>query len=298
MRQNRRVRYGVTLFPTDRSIGVVELARALEERGLDSLWLPEHTHIPTSRRTPWPVAPDRPIDEKYKRSLDPLVALAAAAVATERLRLGTGILLAAQRDPIVTAKALASVDHVSGGRLAVGVGFGWNEDEMEHHGVEYRTRRARAREHVLAMRRLWEDEEAEFHGRFVDFSPSWSWPKPVQQPLPVLVGGAAGPKLFAHIAEYAQGWIPIGGRGLREAIPRLREAVAEAGRDPSALEVAPMAVVPDAGKFDHYEDIGCTEVVIDLPSAPADVVLPRLDDYAAMVAARRSPQPPGAVTGR
>jgi probable F420-dependent oxidoreductase len=289
VRQNRVVRYGVTIFPTDLSIGVVELARALEERDLDSLWLPEHTHIPTSRKTPWPVDPKglTPIDEKYKRSLDPLVALGAAAVATERLRLGTGILLAAQRDPIVTAKAIASVDHLSGGRAAVGMGFGWNEDEMNHHGVDYKQRRDQGREHLLAMRRLWEDEEAEFHGSYVDFSPSWSWPKPVQTPLPVLLGGAAGPKLFAHIAEYANGWIPIGGRGLREAVPRLREAVGEAGRDPSALEIAPMAVIPDAGKFEHYEELGCTEVVVDLPSAPADEVLPLLDSFAAMVAARR-----------
>ena len=136
------------------------------------------------------------------------------------------------------------------------------------------------------MRRLWEDEEAEFHGTYVDFSPSWSWPKPVQRPLPVLLGGAAGPKLFTHIAEYANGWIPIGGRGLREAMPRLREAVAEAGRDPSALEDRADGGHPRRGKFEHYEEIGCTEVVIDLPSAPAKV-LPLLDSFAAMVAARR-----------
>lgn len=287
VRQNPSMRYGVTIFPTDLSLGIVELARACEERGLDSLWLPEHTHIPTSRRTPWPVDPSAPIDEKYKRSLDPLVALGAAAAVTTTLRLGTGILLAAQRDPIVTAKAAATADHVSGGRLALGVGFGWNEDEMNHHGVDYKERREIGREHVLAMRRLWEDEEAEFHGRYVDFSPSWSWPKPVQRPLPVLLGGAAGPKLFRHIAEYGNGWIPIGGGGLRDALPRLRDAVGEAGRDPSMLEVAPMAVIPDAGKLDHYEAIGCTEVVFDLPSAPADVVLPVLDRYAALVAGRR-----------
>jgi probable F420-dependent oxidoreductase len=283
------MRYGVTIFPTDVSIGIVELAVALEERGLESLWLPEHTHIPTSRKTPWPVDPTgrTPIDEKYKRSLDPLVALGAAAAVTERLRLGTGILLAAQREPIATAKAIASVDHISGGRAAVGMGFGWNEDEMNHHGVDYRRRRDQGREHLLAMRRLWEDEAAEFHGEFVDFSPSWSWPKPVQSPLPVLIGGAAGPKLFAHIAEYAQGWIPIGGRGLREALPRLQEAVADAGRDPSALELAPMAVQPDPGKLDHYEALGCTEVVFDLPSRPADEVLPVLDSYAGLVASRR-----------
>jgi probable F420-dependent oxidoreductase len=283
------MRYGVTIFPTDLSIGVIELARALEERGIDSLWLPEHTHIPTSRKTPWPVDPTgrTPIDEKYKRSLDPLVALGAVAATTTTLRLGTGILLAAQRDPIVTAKAIASVDHLSGGRLAVGMGFGWNEDEMNHHGVEYKQRRDVAREHLLAMRRLWEDDEAEFHGELVDFSPSWSWPKPVQRPLPVLLGGAAGPKLFAHIAEYANGWIPIGGRGMREALPKLREAVAEAGRDPDDLEVAPMAVIPDEGKLDHYEALGCTEVVFDLPAKPAETVLPILDDLAAMVGRRR-----------
>jgi probable F420-dependent oxidoreductase len=289
MRQNRPMRYGVTTFPTDLSMGILDLARAVEERGLDSIWLPEHTHIPTSRKTPWPVDPSgrTPIDEKYKRSLDPLVALAAVAAVTDRVRLGTGILLAAQRDPIVTAKAVASVDHVSGGRAVLGMGFGWNEDEMNHHGVEYRGRRDRGREHLLAMRRLWEDDEAEFHGEYVDFSSSWSWPKPVQQPLPVLLGGAAGPTLFRHIAEYAQGWIPIGGRGMREALPHLREAVAEAGRDPDALELAPMAVVPDPGKLDYYESLGCTEIVFDLPSRPAETVLPVLDSLAELVAARR-----------
>jgi probable F420-dependent oxidoreductase len=281
------VRYGVTIFPTDLSIGVVELAQAAEERGLDSLWLPEHTHIPTSRRTPWPVAPDQPIDEKYKRALDPLVALGAVANATTTLRIGTGILLVAQRDPITTAKAVATVDHLSGGRFSLGIGFGWNEDEMEHHGVAYKTRRAQGREHLLAMRRLWEDDEAEFHGEHVDFSASWSWPKPTQRPLPVLVGGAAGPKLFTHIAEYAQGWIPIGGGGLRESLPKLRAAVEEAGRDPATLEVTPMAVLPDPGKLDHYESLGVTEVVFDLPSAPADKVLGVLDRYAAIVGARR-----------
>src|SRR5215207_2862220 len=170
------MRYGVTMFATDVAIGVVELARAVEERGLDSLWLPEHTHIPITRKTPHPSGVE--LADKYKRSLDPLVALAAASTATTTLRLGTGILLAAQRDPIVTAKAVASLDHVSGGRAAVGVGFGWNEDEMADHGVDYRGRRAVAREHVLAMQALWHDEEAGFEGDFVRFAPSWSWPTP------------------------------------------------------------------------------------------------------------------------
>ena len=211
------MRYGITMFATDVSIDIVELAREAEARGLESLWLPEHTHIPVSRRTPPPTG-DAELAEEYKRCLDPLVALAAAAVATERLRLGTGILLAAQRDPIVTAKAVATLDHLSGGRAALGVGFGWNEDELEQHGVAMRDRRDVARERILAMQSLWADDEGSFHGKHVHIEPSWSWPKPVQtgadgRPrVPVLHGGAAGPKLFEHIAEYGDGWIPIGGR--------------------------------------------------------------------------------------
>ena len=191
------MRYGVTMFATDVSIDVVELARAAEDRGFESLWLPEHTHIPLTRLTPHPSG--RPLPDEYTRSLDPLVALAAAATATTTLRLGTGILLAAQREPLVTAKAVASLDHLSGGRAALGVGYGWNEDEMNDHGVDYRTRRAVAREHVLAMQALWGDDEASFAGEHVRFGPSWSWPKPVQRgadgrpAVPVLVGGAAGP---------------------------------------------------------------------------------------------------------
>lgn len=284
------MRYGVTMFATDLSIDVVELARAVEERGLDSLWLPEHTHIPTSRATPHPSGTELP--EKYKRSLDPLVALAAAASATTTLRLGTGILLPAQRDPIVTAKAVASLDHVSGGRVALGVGFGWNEDEIADHGVDYRGRRSVAREHVLAMQALWRDDEASFAGEHVRFPPSWSWPKPAQRDraghpfVPVLVGGGAGPKLFAHAVEYADGWMPIGGAGLSTALPALRAALADAGRDPDLFEVIPFASIPDQGKLDHYQGLGVTETVFDLPSAPRDEVLPVLDRYAAVVAER------------
>jgi probable F420-dependent oxidoreductase len=281
------VRYGATIFATDVSIDVVQLAVAMEDRGFQSLWLPEHTHIPTSRRTPWPVDADRELPDQYKRCLDPFVAMTAAVTATSRLRVGTGILLAAQHEPIVTAKAAASLDHLSGGRLSLGVGFGWNVDEMEDHGVDYSNRRAHAREHVLAMRRLWEDDVASFDGEHVSFPPTWSWPKPKQRPLPVLLGGAAGPKLFGHIAEYGQGWIPIGGRGIKDAVPLLRERVAEAGRDPASLEITPFGSLPDHGKLDHFESVGVTEVVFDLPSAPADVVLPLLDRYADLVAERR-----------
>jgi probable F420-dependent oxidoreductase len=279
------MRYGVTIFSTDVSIGPVELAKALEERGFDSLWVPEHTHIPVSRRTPYPNGGELP--DEYKRCHDPFVALTAAAMAAPTLRVGTGILLVAQREPIVTAKAVASLDVLSGGRFTLGIGFGWNEDEMADHGVDYRRRREMGREHLLAMRRLWEDEVASFDGEFVHLSPSWSWPKPVQRPLPVLVGGAAGPKLFSHIAEYAQGWIPIGGRGLSETLPELRHMFEEAGRDPSELEVVPVAIVPDHGKLDHYEELGVTECVFGLPSAPAGAVLPALDKYAALLAERR-----------
>lgn len=216
------MKYGVTMFPTDRSIGIVELAHAVEERGFHSLWVPEHTHIPTSRVTPPPTG-DEVLPEWYLRCLDPFVALSAAAAATQHLRLGTGICLVAQRDPIVTAKAVASLDLISGGRFSFGIGFGWNVDEMEDHGVPYKERRAIAREHVLAMQQLWANDEASFAGEQVQFSTSWSWPKPVQRPWPpVLLGGAAGPKLFAHIAEYGDGWIPIGGAGVGRALPELR----------------------------------------------------------------------------
>ncbi len=285
------MRYGITMFATDVSMDVVELAREAEARGLQSLWLPEHTHIPVSRRTPPPTG-DAELAEEYKRCLDPLVARGAAAAATTDLRLGTGILLAAQRDPIVTAKAVATLDHLSGGRAALGVGFGWNEDELEHHGVRMPDRRAVARERLLAMQALWAEEEASFAGEHVRFASSWSWPKPVQRGpdgrprVPILHGGAAGPKLFAHIAEYGDGWIPIGGRGLTEAIPELRRVVSEAGRDPDTLEIIPFGSIPEPGKLDHFERIGVTECVFRIPSAPREVVLPLLDRQAALVASR------------
>ena len=282
------MRFGVTLFATDKSIGIVELAKAVEERGLESVWLPEHTHIPTSRRTPYPGSPDGVLPDEYRRCLDPFVGLTAAAMAAPSIRVGTGILLVGQHDPIVTAKEAATLDFVTGGRFTMGIGVGWNEDEMNDHGTEYRTRRDVVRERVLAMRELWTKEEASYDGTYVHLPPSWAWPKPAQPGgPPVLIGGAAGPKLFAHIAEYADGWIPIGGRGLTEAIPKLRDVVEEAGRDFSTLHITPFGVIPEQGKLDHYESIGVTECVFQLPSASADVVLPLLDKQAAIVGARR-----------
>lgn len=275
------MRFGLTIFATDESMDVAELAVAAEAAGFDSLWIPEHTHIPVSRRTPPPTG-DAELAREYKRSLDPLIALSFAAAATRRIHLGTGILLPAQREPLVTAKAIATLQNLSGGRFELGVGFGWNADEMESHGVAYDSRRAVAREHVLAMQTLWQDEVAEFHGAHVDFAPSWSWPKP-QAPVPVLIGGGAGPRLFAQIVEYADGWIPIGGSGLGEALPQLRQVAEDAGRDPDSLRVIPFGTLPTAAKLDHFAALGLAECVLRVPSAGRDEVLRELEAHQALI---------------
>ncbi len=273
------MKFGVTMFMTDQTIGPVDLAREVEARGLHSLYIPEHTHIPTSRRTPPPTG-DAELREEYKRTLDPFVALAMAAAVTERLVVGTGICLVAQRDPIVTAKAVATLDHESGGRFVLGTGFGWNADEIEDHGVDMKRRRDIAREHVLAMKALWTDDIASFDGEFVHLPSSWSWPKPAPGNPPILIGGAPGPKLFAHVAEYADGWIPIGGAGVRAALADLARACEARGRDPQSLRIVPFGTVPDAGKLEYYASIGIDEVVLRLPGGPRDEILPRLDRLA------------------
>jgi len=275
------VRYGITVFCTDQTWRVDEIAVEAEARGFRSLYLPEHTHIPTSRKTPPPTG-EAVLAEEYKRTLDPLVALAAAGARTSRLRLGTGVALIAQRDPIVTAKALATLDHLTGGRVELGIGFGWNVDEMEQHGVDPRRRRDVVREHVLAMRALWTDEVASFAGEFVHIAPSWSWPKPVQPGgPPVLLGGGAGPKLFAAVAEYCDGWMPIGGAGIREALPALAQACARVGRDPATVRIVPFGTLFEPGKLDYYESLGIEEVVLRVPAGDRDVILPELDRLAA-----------------
>jgi probable F420-dependent oxidoreductase len=266
------------MFVTDRSMSVPALAVAAEERGFDSLWVPEHTHIPTSRRTPPPTGEDE-LHEDYKRTLDPLVVLAAAAALTSRIHLGTGVMLPAQRDPIVTAKAVATLQNLSGGRIELGIGFGWNAEEMEDHGVGYANRRSVAREHVLTMQSLWRDEVAEFHGEHVELPPCWSWPKP-ETPVPVLIGGGAGPKMFSHIGEYADGWIPIGGSGLAEAIPRFKDALERAGRDPDTARIVPFGSIPTPEKLEHFASIGVTECVFRLPSSSEADVLAVLDSQA------------------
>lgn len=274
------MRIGITIFLTDTSIDPATLAFAAEERGFGSLYVPEHTHIPVSRRTPAPTGGE--LAEEYRRTLDPLVALTVAAEATTTLIVGTGISLVAQHDPISYAKQWATLDLLSGGRAVFGVGFGWNVEEMEDHGVDYRTRRQRAREHVLAMHALWRDDEASFHGEFVSFDPTWSWPKPLQQPrIPTLIGGGAGPTMFAHVAEYADGWMPIGGAGVRAALPALQEAWVAAGRS-GTPQVVPFSVLGERGKLDYYREIGCTEVVLRVPSVPYDEAMAALDDLTAI----------------
>ncbi len=272
---------GVTVHSTDRSMNPVELAREVEARGFYSFYIPEHTHIPTSRRTPAPTG-DAVLGDEYKRCLDPYIALAAAAAVTDRILLGTGIGLVAQHDPITFAKEIATLDFLSGGRFVLGIGYGWNHEEMENHGIDVKRRRALVREKMLAMQALWSEEEASFEGEFVRFAPSWQWPKPVQQPRPrVLLGGAPGPTLFAHIAEYGDGWIPIGGAGMRAALDRLRLAVEKRGRSFSEMHIVPFGVLPDAGKLAYYESIGVTEAVLRVPSDSRDVVMPKLDEFAA-----------------
>jgi len=274
------MKLGVTLHATDESMSPVDLAREAEVRGFYSFYIPEHTHIPTSRRTPAPTGTEV-LGREYLRSLDPYISLAAAAVGTSKILLGTGIGLVAQHDPITFAKQLATLDLVSGGRLVLGIGYGWNHEEMENHGIDVRRRRALVREKMLAMQALWSQEEAEYHGEFVDFEASWMWPKPIQQPRPrVLIGGAPGPKLFAHIAEYADGWLPIGGAGIKSALGDLRFALEARGRRLEDVHVVPMGVFPERAKLDYYRELGVSEAVLRLPCAGRDEVLPVLDEYA------------------
>lgn len=278
------MRIATTIFLTDETITPVRLAHQLEQRGFAGLYLPEHTHIPVSRETLYPAGGDLP--PEYGRTLDPFVALAQAAAVTERLALGTGITLIAQHDPIDLAKQIATLDHLSDGRFTLGVGFGWNVEEAADHGVEWSTRRELGRDRMALMRALWSAEPTPYTGEFGSVRASYAYPKPAQEPRGALVGprtligGAAGPKLFAHIAEYADGWMPIGGRGLSESVPRLRTVWEAAGRDPKDLQVVPYAVLPSPGKLAHYADLGVDEVVLQLPPAAEPEVLRALDAYA------------------
>lgn len=274
------MKYGVFIFPTDTAIRPDHLARAVEERGFESLWFPEHSHIPSSRVTPWggqEGAP--PLPEQYWRTHDQFVALAYAASVSTRIKLGTGITLVAQRDPIWTAKEVASLDHLSGGRVIFGVGYGWNKEEMAQHGIPYAERRSIMREKILMMKALWTDEEASFDGERLRLEKSWAWPKPVQTPHPpIVMGGAPGPKTLRDIVEYCDGWIPLASRhDIAGQVDRVRHAVADAGRDPDRFEITAHGV-----KLDHLEGLdtaGVDRAVFTLPPLGEEVVIAKLDEW-------------------
>jgi probable F420-dependent oxidoreductase len=275
------VQHAVTTFLTDYGIDGPGLARAVEERGFDGLFLTEHTHIPVRRETQWPSGGELP--KRYSHTLDPFVALAAMAVVTERIALGTAVSLVVQHDPIVLAKTVASLDLLAGGRVELGVGPGWNREEMANHGVDPRTRTARMLEHLDAMREIWTQDAAEFHGRFVDFEPIWSWPKPVRTP-PILIGGE-GPTVLDRVLSHGDGWMP---RRIRHdeadafgaRIAELRERAAAAGR--GHLDVTVFGADTDPGTLEAYSRMGVDRVLFLLPDADADEVLHRLDELAGL----------------
>ncbi|GHB04920.1 TIGR03619 family F420-dependent LLM class oxidoreductase [Streptomyces termitum] len=273
------MRISTTIFLTDETISPVRLARELEARGFAGLYLPEHTHIPVSRDTPYPAGGDLP--REYGRTLDPFVALAQAAAVTERLALGTGITLLAQHDPIALAKQIATLDHLSGGRFTLGLGYGWNREEAADHGVDWAARRDLVADRLALMKALWAPGPTAHAGAFGhSVRASDAWPKPAGGAPRILLGGAAGPKLFAAVAEHTDGWMPIGGRGLGETLPVLRDRWERAGRDPGALQVVPYAVLPTPGKLARYAELGCEETVLQLPPAGEAEVLRVLDSYA------------------
>jgi probable F420-dependent oxidoreductase len=277
------VRLGITAALTDVDLAPAVLAAAVEDLGFDSLYLPEHTHLPVAEDTPPALVGGVRLDD-YKRCLDPLVALGTAASVTTRLGLGTGILLAAQHEPILLAKQVATLDHLSGGRVTLGVGFGWNRTEAEDHGVDWARRHDIVREHLAAMEAIWSNEQAQYHGEFVDFGPTWSWPKPEQQPrVRTLVGGGANDAVFAAVVACADGWIPIGGSGLTAAIPRLHALAVEAGRDPAALAVVPFGTIAGEGKLEHYAGLGITEVVLRVRAGDEPSVRAELESLAPLV---------------
>jgi len=281
---NERARFGITMFPTDYSIQPVELAKAVEERGFDSLFFPEHTHIPTSRKTPFPGGGDLP--KHYSHTHDPFVAFGACAAVTKRIRLGTGICLVVQRDPIVLAKEIASVDSLSNGRFVLGIGAGWNREEMQNHGAPYAQRWAVLREKILAMKAIWSNDAAEFHGEHVDFDPIWSYPKPAQAGGPPVWIGANTKWVFDRVAEYADGWMPIGGLGTGN-MERLKAACEARGRKVSDITLALFAAPPSIDPLRGRIEQGFDELIFNVDSESADQVLPTLDKLAKLAETAR-----------
>jgi probable F420-dependent oxidoreductase len=274
--------FGASIFFTDYSISPAALAVALEERGFDSLWVAEHSHIPVPRRTPAPGGGELP--RRYYDVMDPFVTLSVAAAVTKRLRLGTGVCLVIQRDTIQTAKLVASIDQVSNGRFLFGIGGGWNAEEIENHGTEFTSRFKKMRQQIEAMKEIWTKETSEYHGDIIDFTPMMTWPKPVQKPHPPVIVGGAFPHAARRAIRYGDGWIPIaGGAGYGdplEYLPRFRQMAEEAGRDPQSLPVTLGGAPEDPDMLKRYRDLGVAGVNFPVPPAKADEILPILDRMA------------------
>jgi probable F420-dependent oxidoreductase len=270
------MKFGISTFVTDEGIAPGALARAIEERGFDSLFIAEHTHIPLSRKSPWPRGGELP--RRYYRTLDPFITLTAAAGTAERLLLGTGVVLVVERDPIITAKEVASLDLVSGGRVFFGVGVGWNREEMENHGTDPRTRGKLTDERIRAMIEMWTKEEPEFHGRYVDFDPIGIWPKPVQKPYPpIYVGGGRG--AFERVAQFGDAWL-ANGLTPEELEPMLRGLREVAGRD---VPTTVFNASSDLKDLDEYRRLGVERVLLGLPTLPESETLLQLDNLAEIV---------------
>ena len=273
--------FGVSMFPTDYAIQPAPLAKEAEDRGFESLWFPEHTHIPTSRQSPWPGGGDLP--QEYWHTHDPFVALASAAGATEHIMLGTGILLVPEHDVIVCAKSSASLDMVSNGRLILGIGAGWNAEELQNHGWAFKDRWNVTRESVLAWRELWTKDEPEFHGEFIDFDPVWSYPKPVQENGPKVLLGAQSKWAFDRVVDYCDGWLPIAARGdMRSDMEQLKAAADRAERPMDTIQCTIFGVGPNPQQVTDLIEIGFERIIFGLPPAPAETVIPLLDRYAAL----------------
>jgi probable F420-dependent oxidoreductase len=276
--------FGIVMFATDYAIRPDELAREVEQRGFESLWFPEHTHIPACRRSPWPGGAELPKD--YWHTHDLFIALALAAAATTRLKIGSGICLVVERDPITLAKEVATLDFLSGGRFLFGIGGGWNAEEMANHGTDFTRRWQLLRERVEAMKAIWRDDSAEYRGSLVNFDPIWSWPKPVQKPHPPIYLGGHGPRALQRVVRYCDGWLPIAVRAgaLLDEIQDLRARAAAAGRDPQSIAIAVYGAPADVTALRTYAAAGVQRGIFALPSAARDTVLPLLDRYAAVAA--------------
>lgn len=274
---------GVTLFPTDRSMPPAELAREVEGRGFESLFLPEHSHIPSSRETPWPGAQpgNDELPDYYWRLHDQIVSLSMAAAVTEQLLLGTAVTLVPQHDPIWLAKQVATLDHLSGGRVVLGVGFAWNREQCEAHGVPFARRREVTRDHVAIMRALWSQDEATYQGELRSLSPSWAFPKPAQQGgPPILLGGGWGPELLRHLCEWADGWMPISGRSsLASRLEIVREAAEHHGRPFDSISVTVMGAVEDAAGLAQLGVEGVDRAILTIWTEDRDEILRELDRF-------------------